>query len=97
MISSIDARSAMAVITCRSASTTRTLISRNWFNHANYLRFMERGRTNYLRLLGTDHRALFEENPERSTRLRVRGALDDNRIPQGPLTWTMCLISSPHR
>jgi acyl-CoA thioester hydrolase len=29
--------------------------------HANYLRFMERGRTNYLRLLGTDHRALFEE------------------------------------
>jgi acyl-CoA thioester hydrolase len=29
--------------------------------HANYLRFMERARTNYLRLLGTDHRALFEE------------------------------------
>jgi acyl-CoA thioester hydrolase len=29
--------------------------------HANYLRYMERGRTNYLRLLGTDHRALFEE------------------------------------
>ena len=28
--------------------------------HANYLRFMERGRTNYLRLIGVDHRALFE-------------------------------------
>src|SRR3982074_1089632 len=28
--------------------------------HASYLRFMERGRTNYLRLIGTDHRALFE-------------------------------------
>ena len=28
--------------------------------HANYLRYMERGRTNYLRLLGSDHRALFE-------------------------------------
>jgi acyl-CoA thioester hydrolase len=28
--------------------------------HANYLRFMERGRTNYLRLLGADHRALFD-------------------------------------
>jgi acyl-CoA thioester hydrolase len=28
--------------------------------HANYLRFMERARTNYLRLLGADHRALFE-------------------------------------
>jgi acyl-CoA thioester hydrolase len=29
--------------------------------HATYLRFMERGRTNHLRLLGADHRALFEE------------------------------------
>lgn len=29
--------------------------------HANYLRFMERGRTNYLRLLGADQRALFVE------------------------------------
>ena len=29
--------------------------------HASYLRFMERGRTNHLRLLGADHRALFEE------------------------------------
>lgn len=27
--------------------------------HANYLRFMERGRTNYLRLLGADQHALF--------------------------------------
>jgi len=29
--------------------------------HASYLRFMERGRTNYLRLLGADHRTLFEQ------------------------------------
>jgi acyl-CoA thioester hydrolase len=29
--------------------------------HANYLRFMERGRTNYLRLLGADQSALFAE------------------------------------
>ena len=28
--------------------------------HASYLRFMERGRTDYLRLTGADHRALFE-------------------------------------
>ena len=28
--------------------------------HASYLRFMERGRTNYLRLIGADHRALFQ-------------------------------------
>jgi acyl-CoA thioester hydrolase len=32
--------------------------------HANYLRYMERGRTNYLRLIGADHRALFEEVEE---------------------------------
>ncbi len=29
--------------------------------HANYLKFMERGRTNYLRLLGADQHALFAE------------------------------------
>jgi acyl-CoA thioester hydrolase len=29
--------------------------------HANYLRFMERGRSNYLRLLGADQRELFAE------------------------------------
>ncbi len=29
--------------------------------HANYLRFMERGRTKYLRLLGADQHALFAE------------------------------------
>src|SRR5213596_284252 len=32
--------------------------------HANYLRFMERGRTNYLRLLGAGQRALFEETEQ---------------------------------
>jgi acyl-CoA thioester hydrolase len=32
--------------------------------HANYLRYMERGRTNYLRLIGADHRALFEAAEE---------------------------------
>ncbi len=29
--------------------------------HASYLRFMERGRTNYLRLIGADQRGLFEQ------------------------------------
>jgi acyl-CoA thioester hydrolase len=29
--------------------------------HANYLRFMERGRTNYLRVLGTAHAELFAQ------------------------------------
>ncbi|HZS64937.1 MAG TPA: tol-pal system-associated acyl-CoA thioesterase [Xanthobacteraceae bacterium] len=32
--------------------------------HASYLRFMERGRTDYLRLLGADHRALFEQTEQ---------------------------------
>src|SRR6266581_9417134 len=32
--------------------------------HASYLRFMERGRSNYLRLLGADQRALFEETAQ---------------------------------
>lgn len=30
-------------------------------HHASYLRFMERGRTNFLRLLGAGQRALFEK------------------------------------
>ena len=29
--------------------------------HANYLRFMERGRTNHLRLMGASQHALFEQ------------------------------------
>jgi acyl-CoA thioester hydrolase len=32
--------------------------------HASYLRFMERGRTNYLRLLGANHRAMFDAAAE---------------------------------
>jgi acyl-CoA thioester hydrolase len=32
--------------------------------HASYLRFMERGRTDYLRLLGIDHRGLFEQTEQ---------------------------------
>jgi len=32
--------------------------------HANYLRYMERGRTNYLRLLGAEQSALFVEAGE---------------------------------
>jgi acyl-CoA thioester hydrolase len=37
--------------------------------HAGYLRFMERGRTDYLRLLGIDHRALFERTQNEATGL----------------------------
>ena len=34
--------------------------------HANYLRFMERGRTNHLRLMGAEQHALFEQAHEES-------------------------------
>jgi len=32
--------------------------------HANYLRFMERGRTNHLRLMGAEQQVLFEQAEE---------------------------------
>jgi acyl-CoA thioester hydrolase len=35
--------------------------------HASYLRFMERGRTNYLRLLGADQRTLFEQTAKEAS------------------------------
>ena len=50
--------------------------------HANYLRFMERGRTNYLRLIGADHRVLFEAAEKEAPRLRLRGAFDEDRISE---------------
>ena len=56
-------------LTAKSATAATVLIVRVYYEdtdftgivyHANYLRYMERGRTNYLRLIGADHRALFE-------------------------------------
>ena len=51
--------------------------------HANYLRFMERGRTNYLRLIGADHRALFEETEKEAPGFAfvVRSMTLDFRAP----------------
>jgi acyl-CoA thioester hydrolase len=42
--------------------------------HANYLRFMERGRTNYLRVLGFNQNTLFDQkdNAEQSAAFVVR-------------------------
>jgi acyl-CoA thioester hydrolase len=57
---------AMAIRDGRHVLTVRVYYEDTDFTgivyHANYLRYMERGRTNYLRLLGADHRALFEES-----------------------------------
>ena len=49
--------------------------------HANFLRFMERGRTNYLRLLGTNQRELLKE-ARRCAKLRLRCPFNDNRFPK---------------
>src|SRR3569833_4655306 len=51
--------------------------------HASYLRFMERGRTNYLRLLGADQRALFEavEQEAPGFAFVVRAMQIDSRKP----------------
>jgi acyl-CoA thioester hydrolase len=65
--------------------------------HASYLRFMERGRTNYLRLLGADQRALFEETEQeapgsafvvRSMQIEFRKAARMNDVLE--------VITTPH-
>ena len=64
--------------------------------HASYLRFMERGRTNYLRLIGADHRALFEqakaEAPGFAFVVRIWASISNGRP-----SWTTCSTSSPRR
>src|SRR5207245_10135741 len=65
--------------------------------HASYLRFMERGRTNYLRLLGADQRALFEESEKEAPGFAfvVRSMQIEFRKParmDDVLEW----ITSPH-
>jgi acyl-CoA thioester hydrolase len=40
--------------------------------HASYLRFMERGRTNYLRLIGANHREMFEQSGDEGFAFVVR-------------------------
>ena len=58
--------------------------------HASYLRFMERGRTNHLRLLGADHRALFEE-----TESEVPGfAFVVTRRPSRPNVGRQCTMAA---
>ena len=65
--------------------------------HASYLRFMERGRANYLRLLGADQRALFQETEKevpgfafivRSMRIDFRKAARMNNVLE--------VITMPH-
>ena len=57
--------------------------------HASFLRFMERGRTNYLRLLGAGQRALFEETLQAAGKIGAKAGqivvaklIDDDRQKQ---------------
>ena len=47
--------------------------------YANYLKFFERARTEWLRAWGFEHRALADES-----RHRVRGARGRDRVPASP-------------
>ena len=64
--------------------------------HANFLRFMERGRTNYLRLLGTNQHALLQEaqNDAPGFTFVVRSMTIDFLSRR---SWTTCLTSSRSR
>ena len=60
--------------------------------HANYLRFMERGRTNHLRLMGAEQHALFEEARRRRPALPSWCARCTS-ISSSPRGWTTCSTS----
>ena len=64
--------------------------------HASYLRFMERGRTNYLRLIGADHRALFEQAKAEAPGFAFVVRAYGHRFQSRP-SWTTCSTSSPRR
>ena len=87
------ARSATAAIICRCRVYYEDTDFSGIVYHANYLRFMERGRTNHLRLMGADQHALFEQAQAGDARLRLRGALDGDRFPAGRRGWTTCSTS----
>jgi acyl-CoA thioester hydrolase len=50
--------------------------------HANYLRFMERGRTNHLRLMGAEQHALFAQAETEIPGLCFRGAVAADRLSE---------------
>ena len=57
--------------------------------HANYLRFMERGRTNHLRLMGAEQHALFAE-AQAETPASPSWCARCRSISSSPRGWTMC-------
>ena len=61
--------------------------------HANYLRFMERGRTNHLRLMGAEQHALFAEARSRRRRVLPLWCVRCSSIFSSPRGWTTCSTS----
>ena len=61
--------------------------------HASYLRFMERGRTNHLRLMGAEQHALFARGAGGDAGLCLRGALDAASITSSRRGWMTCSTS----
>jgi acyl-CoA thioester hydrolase len=64
--------------------------------HASYLRFMERGRTNYLRLLGADQRALFEETEKAPGFAFVVRSMQIQFLKAARMDDVLEVITSPH-
>ena len=65
--------------------------------HASYLRFMERGRTNYLRLLGADQRALFEETEREAPGFAfVVRAMQIEFLKPARMDDVLTLVTTPH-
>jgi acyl-CoA thioester hydrolase len=65
--------------------------------HASYLRFMERGRTNYLRLLGADQRALFEETEREAPGFAfVVRAMQIEFLKPARMDDVLTVVTTPH-
>ncbi len=65
--------------------------------HANYLRFMERGRTNYLRLLGADQHALFAEAQSEAPGFAfVVRAMQIDYLKSARMDDVLTIVTSPH-
>ncbi|MBN8980349.1 MAG: tol-pal system-associated acyl-CoA thioesterase [Rhizobiales bacterium] len=65
--------------------------------HANYLRFMERGRTNYLRLLGADQHALFAEAESEAPGFAfVVRAMQIDYLKSARMDDILTIVTSPH-
>jgi len=65
--------------------------------HANYLRFMERGRTNYLRLLGADQHALFAEAESEAPGFAfVVRAMQIDYLKSARMDDVLTIVTAPH-